>query len=344
MTPTRIVFMGTPDFSVPALTALADQDDFDIVLVVTQPDRPKGRGKKLSPSPVKEKALELGVEIYQPEKLNTPEGLERLSALEPDYFVVVAFGQILSQAMLEIPKKYPVNIHASLLPKYRGAAPIQAAVLNMDPETGVTTMVMAKGMDTGDMLLKSTTPIDPEETAQDLHDRLSLMGAELIVETIRRANQDALTPVPQDRDQASYVSMLKKSDGLIDWAKSPQAVCAHINAMTPWPGAFTGLNGKRIKIFKAVPRRPDGRVDGQAGRQIDDQTDNQTGGPVDDLADDLAGAPGEILCCGKEGICVAVIGGTVLVTELMGSSGKRMAADAFLRGNPIDLPARFQKP
>jgi len=312
----RIIFMGTPDFSVPALEALAARDEFKIALVVTQPDRPKGRGKKLAPSPVKEKALELGLDVYQPEKLNTEEGIERLSALNPDYFVVVAFGQILSQAVLDIPKVYPINIHASLLPKYRGAAPIQAAVMNMDKESGVTTMVMARGMDTGDMLLKTKTPIDPDETAEDLHDRLSAMGAALIVETITRVNQGGIIPEPQDETCATHVSMLKKSDGIIDWTRSPNAVRAHINAMTPWPGAFTSLNGKRIKVFKAVPCHGDAE---QA-------------------------APGQILSCGREGILVAVKDGCIMISEVMGNSGKRMTADAFLRGNPIDLPARFQTP
>jgi len=316
----RIIFMGTPDFSVPALVALAARDEFEIVLVVTQPDRPKGRGKKLAPSPVKEKALALGLDVYQPEKLNTAEGVERLSALNPDFFVVVAFGQILSQAILDIPKRYPVNIHASLLPKYRGATPIQAAVMNMDKESGVTTMVMARGMDTGDMLLKSSTPIDPDETAEDLHDRLAAMGAELIVETLTRVED--VVPEPQNESCATYVTMLKKSDGIIDWSQSADAIRAHINAMTPWPGAFTSLNGKRLKIFKAVP----------AGSQLSDSSDS------------TQAAPGQILACSREGIHVAVGEGSVMITELMGNSGKRMTADAFLRGKPIDLPARFQAP
>lgn len=306
--------MGTPEFSVPALIALAKEDNFEIGLVVTQPDRPKGRGKKLTPSPVKQAALELGIEVFQPEKLNTPEGIERLSDLQPDYFVVVAFGQILSQAVLDIPKVYPINIHASLLPKYRGAAPIQAAVMNMDKESGITTMVMARGMDTGDMLLKAATPIDPEETAQDLHDRLSGIGGDLIVETINRINEGSLEPEPQDNALATNVSMLNKADGLIDWTRSAKAVCAHINAMTPWPGAFTHLNGKRLKIFKAVPGK---------------------------LASG-SHEPGEIIDCDGSGIHVAAGESSITILELMGFSGKRLAADAFLRGHSIDLPARFE--
>lgn len=309
----NIIFMGTPDFSVPALNALAAQENFNISLVVTQPDRPKGRGKKLSFPPVKQRALELGLDVFQPENLNTQEGFERLAALGPDYFVVVAFGQILSQRILDIPKIYPINIHASLLPLYRGAAPIQAAVMNRDAVTGITTMVMARGMDAGDMLLTASTPVFPEETAQELHDRLSLMGGDLIVKTIRENSLNGLTPIPQDHSRATYVPLLKKSDGQIDWTRSNRAVCAHINAMTPWPGAFTHLDGKRFKLFKAMPSDNETRLD-----------------------------PGEIYQCDGSGIHVATGKASVVILELMGSSGKRLSADAFLRGHKMDLPARFE--
>jgi methionyl-tRNA formyltransferase len=310
---TNIIFMGTPDFSVPALNALAAQENFNISLVVTQPDRPKGRGKKLSFPPVKQRALELGFDVFQPENLNTQEGFEKLAALSPDYFVVVAFGQLLSQKILDIPKIYPINIHASLLPLYRGAAPIQAAVMNRDALTGVTTMVMAKGMDSGDMLLTSSTPVLAEETAKELHDRLSLMGGDLIVKTILENNINGLTPIPQDHSKATYVPLLKKSDGKIDWNRSNLAICAHINAMTPWPGAFSHLDGKLFKLFKAIPSDNETRLD-----------------------------PGGICQCDGSGIHVATGKGTVVILELMGSSGKRLSADAFLRGHKIDLPARFE--
>ncbi|MCG8565320.1 MAG: methionyl-tRNA formyltransferase [Desulfobacterales bacterium] len=311
---TNIIFMGTPDFSVPPLRALAAREDLNISLVVTQPDRPKGRGKKLAFSPVKEAALELGLPVFQPEKINTDEGFETLGQLNPDYFVVVAFGQLLSQRILDIPRKYPINIHASLLPKYRGAAPIQAAVLNMDKDAGVTTMVMAKAMDAGDILLMDSQPLDPDETASQLHDRLSQMGGELIVKTLDAINGGQLTPVPQDHDQATYVGMLKKQDGRINWDKTPDEVRAHINAMTPWPGAFTQLDGKRFKIFQVKPQ-------------------SETPSDMD---------PGTIFKCDTQGIHVAVNNGSVCITSLMGSSGKRMAADAFLRGHKIDTPSRFE--
>ncbi len=309
--------MGTPDFSVPALKILAAKKDFHICLVVTQPDRPKGRGKKVTPPPVKTAALELGIPVIQPEKINTEETGDLLLSHEPDYFVVAAFGQILSQDILDIPKKYPVNIHASLLPKYRGAAPIQAAVANMDTEAGVTTMVMEKGMDTGPMLLSQSIPLPPEYTAQDLHEVLSLLGADLIVETIDKLNANDLTPILQDDSRATYAPMLKKSHGNIDWETSARKIVAHINAMTPWPGAFTFLNQQRIKIFKAIQGEP------------------QKGNP--------AKSSGEIFHLSSQGIHVAAGENSVIITELMSPSGKRLAADAFLRGNPILLPARFHR-
>nr|WP_319394087.1 methionyl-tRNA formyltransferase [uncultured Desulfobacter sp.] len=312
---TRIVFMGTPEFAVPALKTLAKEPGFDVLLAVTQPDRPKGRGKKLSPSAVKQAALDLGIEVFQPEKINTPEGIERLAALEPDYFVVVAFGQILSRQVLDIPKTYPINIHASLLPKYRGAAPIQAAVLNMDAQTGVTTMVMAEKMDAGDILLMETTPVAPDETASTLHDRLSRIGSDLIIKTIHGIEQEKVTPVPQDHAKATYVPMLKKSDGRIDWRSSAKAVCAHINAMTPWPGAFTELGKKRLKIFKAA---------------------------VSSVPAQVSADPGTVVSCSDGELFVAAGDGVVQVLELMGNSGKRLDAAAFLRGNKIDMPACFQ--
>jgi methionyl-tRNA formyltransferase len=315
MTPinkTRIIFMGTPDFAVPPLHALAARHNFTICLVVTQPDRPKGRGRKLTPPPVKKAATALGLDIFQPEKLNTDAAVEHLTALAPDYYVVAAYGQILSRRILDIPTIYPVNIHASLLPRYRGAAPIQAAIRNMDKTSGVTTMVMAKDLDAGDILLKATTPIHPDETAQDLHDRLSAMGADLILDTIDQITNNRLTPTPQDHENASYAPMLKKEDGRIDWTLSNREVVAHINAMNPWPGAFTHMSGTRLKIFAAVPGE-------------------NTAGNV----------PGTVFGLDSQGIHVATGSGTVIILELMGASGKRISADAFLRGHPMDLSARF---
>ncbi|MCP4673564.1 MAG: methionyl-tRNA formyltransferase, partial [Desulfobacula sp.] len=284
--------MGTPDFSVNALLSLAKDRNFDVSLVVTQPDRPKGRGKKLAPSPVKKAAQKLGLEIFQPEDINSKKSIERLLSLEPDFFVVAAFGQILSQTILNIPKIYPINIHASLLPEYRGSSPIQAAIANMNQKSGVTTMVMAKGLDTGDILLSTSTPISQNDTAQDLHDTLSLLGANLILKTIKGVLDNSIKPIPQDHARASHVKMLKKSDGKIDWNQSGRQICAHINAMTPWPGAFTMLSGKRIKIFKAKPTIC------EPFHKIDYKT-------TQDICYEPGIEPGVIYQCDKQGIHVA---------------------------------------
>jgi methionyl-tRNA formyltransferase len=227
--------------------------------------------------------------------------------------VVAAYGQILSQRILDIPKKYPVNIHASLLPRYRGAAPIQAAIRNRDDTSGVTTMVMARELDAGDILLVKETPIHPEDTALDLHDRLADMGADLIVETIDRINAGRLTPTPQDPEKATFAPMLKKEDGRIDWTLSSLDVAAHIRAMNPWPGAYTQLSNRRIKLFTA-----------RAGR---------------DTATD---PPGTVCAIDEQGIHVAAGKGTVIIKELMGKSGKRLSADQFLRGHSLALSDRFE--
>ncbi|MDC3237133.1 methionyl-tRNA formyltransferase [bacterium] len=304
--------MGTPDFSVNALFSLAAEKKFQISLVVTQPDRPKGRGKKLTPSPVKTAAQKIGIDVFQPDNINSKESIEKLLSLNPDFFVVAAFGQILSEKILNIPRIYPINIHASLLPKYRGSSPIQAAIYNMDKNSGVTTMVMAKGLDTGDILLSASTSISQNDTAQDLHDTLSMLGGDLIVKTINQILENQIKPIPQDHTRASYVKMLKKSDGKINWDLSGRQICAHINAMTPWPGAFTKLDDKRVKIYKAVP--------------LDKASDHE---------------PGVIFACDKQGIHVAAGDGCISILELMGTSGKRLQAFQFLCGHKIDTPAKF---
>jgi methionyl-tRNA formyltransferase len=261
---------------------------------------------------VKQAALELGLPVSQPEKLNTDDMVEELTALTPDYYVVAAYGQILSQRILDIPAKFPVNIHASLLPKYRGAAPIQAAIRNREETSGVTTMVMVKALDAGDILLVKEAPIHPEDTARDLHDRLADIGAGLILETIDQIDAGRLTPTPQDPEKATYAPMLKKEDGRIDWTCSNLDVVAHIRAMNPWPGAFTELSGRRIKLFKAG-----------AG------------------SDEAAHPPGTVCAMDEAGIHVAAGKGTVIIQELMGKSGKRLSADEFLRGHSLALSDRF---
>ncbi len=312
----NIIFMGTPDFAVPPLKALAEYD-CNLSLVITQPDRPKGRGKKMIAPPVKLTAMELGLDIMQTESMDGKETKERLVSLKPDFFVVVAFGHKLSCEVLSIPKIFPINIHASLLPKHRGSSPIQSAILNMDREAGVTTMIMDENLDTGDILLKAQVPINCTTTAADLHDRLAQMGADLIIETLDAIYENKITPVPQNNELASFTRMLKKSDGKINWNNKPEKINALVNAMTPWPGAFTFLNGKRIKIFKVSCK-------------------NKNISSVENTA------PGTIVSCDSRGVSVSAgNSGYLTILELQTEGGKRLHACEFLRGRKIETGMRF---
>ena len=303
--------MGTPNFAVLPLKALAEYN-CDISLVITQPDRPKGRGKKMMAPPVKIAAQALGLNVIQPESMKENAIKERLAALKPDLFVVVAFGHKLSRGILEIPSIYPINIHASLLPTYRGSSPIQAAILNMDREAGVTTMIMDENLDTGDMLLTAKTTLSHDETAEVLHDKLAKMGADLIIKTLDAISENRMTPQPQNHTLATFAPMLKKENGKIDWNLSPERIDALVRAMTPWPGAFTFLQGKRIKIFKVS----------QSNRKTDC-------------------APGTIFSCDNKGIHVAAKNGSVTIIELQGASGKRLRADDFIRGKKLETGTMF---
>ena len=241
--------MGTPQFACPTLQRLIDRGD-EIPAVVTQPDRPKGRGQKSVPPPVKELAERHGLPVLQPIKVRAPEFIESVREMNPDVVVVVAFGQILPKALLEIPRYGCINVHASLLPRYRGAAPLNWCVINGEIETGVTTMLMDVGLDTGDMLLKKATPIDPDEDTSSLHDRLSLIGAALLNETLDLLVQGKLVPEKQDEALSCYAPMLKKEDGLIDWTRDARTIRNLVRGMSPWPGAFTYLDGKLVKVYR----------------------------------------------------------------------------------------------
>ncbi|SCY66227.1 methionyl-tRNA formyltransferase [Desulfoluna spongiiphila] len=311
MTKPSIIFMGTPDFAVNALRALHESGLFEIALVVSQPDRPKGRGRKLEPTPVKAYAQAMGYRVEQPETVKSEEFIRLAEEIAPDFFVVVAFGQILNQRLLDVPKVCPVNIHGSLLPRYRGSAPIQRAVMNGDAVTGVTTMVMDRGMDTGDMLLTVKTPIGPEDTAATLHDRLSELGGELIVKTLPGLLDGSVVPVPQDNEAATHAAMLSKAEGEIDWSAPARIIDCRLRGMTPWPGAFTFLDGKRLRIHKTQPLEM----------------------PATD-------APGTVVTGGSE-LVVATGEGLLRIVELQGANSKRMPAEAFLRGNPIEPGARM---
>lgn len=304
----RIVFMGTPDFAAASLKKLIDKK-YDIAAVFTQPDKPRDRGMKLSYSPVKELALENNIPVYQPTKLRDGTATELIKSLDPDILVVVAYGRILPDDMLEVPKYGAINVHASLLPKYRGAAPIQWAVLNGDKITGVTTMYLASKMDTGDIIYTTETEIGEFETSGELFDRLMIMGAELLARTLRDIEAGTAPRTPQDHSKASYVKMLDKSLSPIEWAKTPREVIKQIYGLQPWPVATAELDGKVFKIYSA------------------EYTQNKTDK-----------APGSVVSAGKKGIEIACLDGeTVLITELQAAGKKRMKASDYLLGHPIKV-------
>jgi len=247
--PLRIVFCGTPEFALPSLRHLLAQPDFQIVGVVTQPDRPRGRALAVSGSPVKEAALAAGVPVYQPSKIKSDEALEFFKQAAPDAVVIIAYGQIIPRRLIEIPRLGWINLHGSLLPKYRGAAPIHRAILNGENHTGLTTMNIDAGLDTGPMLLKFETEIGPDETAPELYARLSEAGAAIVAQTLRGLDSGMITPTPQDNAQASFAPPLKKEEGRIDWSLSSQQIYNRIRGLQPWPGAFSSFRGKNCAIW-----------------------------------------------------------------------------------------------
>jgi methionyl-tRNA formyltransferase len=264
----KLVYLGTPEFAVPPLEALLGAGG-EIAAVYTQPDRPKGRGGELAASPVKECALRHGLEVRQPERVRRPEVVEELRALRPDAMAIVGYGQIIPQSIIDIPRLGIINVHASLLPAYRGAAPIQWAIANGETRTGVTTMRIDAGLDTGDILLALETPIGPEETAPELGARLAIAGAELLVETLRRLEAGDLVAQPQDDARATLAPILKKEDGCIDWSWPAAKIEARSRGFQPWPGAYTGFRGQLLQVWKCRPA-PDGAA-GAPGTVIPDR-------------------------------------------------------------------------
>ncbi|MGB9779231.1 methionyl-tRNA formyltransferase [Caldanaerobacter sp.] len=247
----RVVFMGTPEFAVPSLKKLFEEG-YEVVAVVTQPDKQKGRGMKVSFSPVKELALQKGVRVLQPEKVkNNYEFLKELKELAPDVIVVVAYGKILPEDVLILPRYGCINVHASLLPKYRGAAPINWAIINGEKETGITTMLMDKGLDTGDMLIRKAIPIEEEDDAETLHDKLANLGAEVLIETLRKLEEGTLIPEKQREEEATYAPIITKEMGHIDWKKPAYKIRNLIRGLKPWPGCYTFYDDKMLKIWKA---------------------------------------------------------------------------------------------
>ena len=283
----KIIFMGTPDFAVAALDALC-RDGQEVILAVTQPDRQKGRGRKVIQTPVKECALKWGVPVFQPARIREPEAVEQIRSLSPDLIVVAAFGQILPQELLDIPRLGCINIHASLLPRLRGAAPIQWSVINGDPESGITLMQMNAGLDTGDILFQESLPIGPQETGESLYDKLAQLGGEMIVK---------------------YLPAIAAGEVEIDWSMPAAQIEQRMRGMLPWPGAYTTLDGRTLKIWKAQVRPSDPAYAGAA--------------------------PGTVLYTDKKSICVAAGTGALAILEVQAEGKKRMETDAFLRGTAI---------
>ena len=299
--------MGTPDFAVPSLRALIDQG-YEVVGVFCQPDRPKGRGHKLAACPVKELAQSAGIPVFQPERIKREEGVAMLKSCAPDLCVTAAFGQLLSQEILDIPPLGTINVHSSLLPKHRGSAPINWSIIKGDAVTGVTTMFTDKGMDTGDILLMRETPIGPAENAGELTDRLAVMGAQLLIETIRALEAGTLARTPQDHAAATYEPKMDKELGRIDWSKSAQELDWLVRGTTPWPGAFTTLGEQTIKVFE-----------------------------LDILDGPASGAPGEIVAAdAKRGLVVSCGDHDVALAQIQMPGAKRMNAKDYLRGHTME--------
>lgn len=302
--------MGTPDFAVPTLERIIS-DGHEVAAVFTQPDRPKGRGMRLLPTPVKAAALFHGIEVHQPKTLKSAEAAELIKNLAPDCIVVVAYGRILPPAVLEIPRLGCVNVHASLLPRYRGAAPIQWAVVNGERESGVTTMFMAQGLDTGDMILKSRVAVGENETAGELHDELMSVGADLLSKTLSLLEKGEAPRVEQDDSQSCYAPMIGKEDADVDWNLGASAIHNLVRGMNPHPVAYTFLFGAPFKIYET--------------RLLDAASVSADSGVV----------PGTVLSVGDDGIAVACGGGAILVTQVQAQSGRRMAAAAYAHGHGV---------
>ncbi len=303
----NIIFMGTPDFAVPCLDKL--HQNYNVTAVITQPDRPKGRGQHLAKSPVKVYAEEHNLPVYQPEKIKTAEFTEKLRQMQPDLIIVVAFGQILSQEILDIPKFGCINVHASLLPRWRGAAPIHWSIIGGDTETGVTTMYMDAGLDTGDMILKAKTVITPEMTTAQLHDALMMQGADLLIETIQSIENGTVSREKQDDSLSCYAKMLNNDNCRIDWTKSAQEIHHLVRGLNSWPIAYTTLNGKKFKIWQT--------------KIIDTDTTGKT--------------PGQIIDLTKKGIIVATGNGTIELLQIQPPNKAKMPASSYINGHRQEL-------
>lgn len=310
--PWRIIFFGTPSFALPSLDCLLQGSD-QIVAVVTQPDRKKGRGQRMTPSPVKRFALERGIEVFQPERVKDEVFQEKLRELHPHLIVVAAFGQILPKSILDLPIYGCINVHASLLPKYRGAAPIAWAILNGEEATGITIMRMDEGMDTGDILSQAQVPIEKGESAESLEEKLSLLGGKLLVETIEKMKRGEISPIPQDHTRATYAPPLKKEDGKIDWGREAELIDRQVRAFNPWPGAFTRWNHRLLKVYRGEVRKH----------------------PHPEEA-------GRVIWVGSDFIEVATGKDSFIIKEVQLEGKRRMGVREFLLGHPITIGTIFE--
>lgn len=307
----RIIFMGTPDFAVPVLQSLINSRH-EVVAVVTQPDRPKGRGKNMQFSPVKECALAHNIPVMQPVNVSVPEVIDELRAYEPELIVVIAFGQFVTKKIREMPKYGCINVHASLLPKYRGAGPIQWAVINGEKESGVTTMYMCREIDKGDMLLKDTVMLDPKETGDSLHDKLSMMGGPLLLKTIDQLEDGSAVRIPQCEEESTYAPKLEKTMGNIDWTMDADRIERLVRGLNSWPGTFTKIHGKTVKIWDCDVVCQEALTESQA-----------------------AAEPGTVIISEKDQLIVKAGNGALSLRMLQPEGKKNMTVDAYLRGYPI---------
>lgn len=307
----RIIFMGTPEFAVPVLESLINSRH-EVVAAVTQPDRPKGRGKNMQFSPVKECALAHNIPVMQPVNVSVPEVIDELRAYEPELIVVVAFGQFVTKKIREMPKYGCINVHASLLPKYRGAGPIQWAVINGEKESGVTTMYMCREIDKGDMLLKDTVTLDPKETGDSLHDKLSMMGGPLLLKTIDQLENGSAVRIPQCEEESTYAPKLEKTMGNIDWTMDADRIERLVRGLNSWPGTFTKIHGKTVKIWDCDVVRQETLTENQA-----------------------AATPGTVIVSEKDQLIVKAGNGALSLRMLQPEGKKNMTVDAYLRGYPI---------
>lgn len=303
----KIVFMGTPDFAVPTLEKLVESG-FEVPLVITQTDKKQGRGKKVLAHPVKKRALELGIEVFQPRSVNTEESISKIMSVEPDLIVVIAYGQILKEKILNMPKYGCINVHASLLPKYRGAAPINWSIIDGEKKTGVTIMYMEKGLDTGDMILKKEIDIKEEDTAGSLHDKLMILGAKALIEAINNMSDGTATREAQDDEKSTYASMMDKKLGHIGWNEKAECIKNLIRGVNPWPGAYFLLDDKKIKIFDV------------------------------EIIDKFCQSPsGNVVRVNDEGIFVNTMDKCIIIKDMQFPGKKRMKVNEFLKGNDFEV-------